>query len=130
MNPSAITSDTDTQALTNRAKATLRGEDPVIQLLDNRMRDIFRAQVIKDPRLGQQLPATLRSGRVTSSKGKSDLNFDEMFKKQAKDEFVKKGFSFYSNDLAEASLLAYKTNKLILNVYGRNVLDKIFVSIL
>lgn len=136
MNPVALTNKTDQQALINRVKATLKGEDPVIRLLDNRMRDIFRTLVTTNPQLNQQVPTTLKSGRgsvctTTPSRRNSDsneLSLDVLFKRVAREEFVIKGFAFYSNDLAEASLLAHKTIKLILNAYGHHVLDKMFVS--
>lgn len=137
MNTSAIANEDDEQILVARAKATLKGGDPVIQLLDNRMRDVFRMLVIQNSQqvVGQQMPLTMRSGRsISTSRGTSassngnDSSFDTMFKKVARQEFVKRGFAFYSDDLAEASLLAYKTIQLILNVYGNSILEKLFIS--
>lgn len=133
LNINAVANKEDELSLINRAKATLRGEDAVIQLLYNRMRDVFQFLVIQNSQLGQQqVPETMRSGRAASSSSRSNVNdssFDVKFKKMAREEFVKKGFVFYSDDLTEASLLAYKTINLVLNTYGDSILDKIFATI-
>lgn len=72
---------------------TMRGDDPVIQLLDNRMKNIFREMMVMDTSSRQQVPDSIRSGRaMPTSKGKSihGENGDNYLK--ASEEFVKKGF--------------------------------------
>ncbi len=137
------------ESLQSRTKSTLKGEDPVIQLLDNRMRDVFRMLVMNPlNETPQQVPTSLKTGRnfnsflngrrrqgrqqqqpvpTSTSALKSNDTFDSIFKKRAKQEFIKKGFAFYSNELAEASLLASRTINLVLGIHFQ-VIEKLFVE--
>jgi len=130
LNPSLTNDAEDT--IRNRTIATLRGEEPVIKLLDNRMRQIFHNMILFNPSTEKQVPTCLRTGRMLSistdeAKNKID-SFDTLFKQAAKREFVSKGFAFYANELAEASLLSCRTINLIVSVYGSSVLDKLFID--
>jgi hypothetical protein len=145
LNPS-ISNDSE-KSLLNRTKATLRGEDPVIKLLDNRMRGIFRMLVVSNPQTRQQVPTSIKTGRNLSfsksgggvgvgvrggehlSSANGDMTFNFLFKQAAKQEFISKGFGFYSNELAEASLLACRTINLVLYLYGSQLLEKIFFNV-
>lgn len=133
LNPT-ITDGELTQSLHNRTKATLKGEDPVIKLLDNRMRKIFRELLVTNPTNHQQVPTSIRSGRALSlnrnlmeESRSSDASFNSLFKKAAKQEFISKGFSFYSDELAKTSLLACRTINLILSIHGEQLLEKLFI---
>ena len=49
--------------LGKKVSATMRGTDPVIKLLDNRMRNIFREMIVIDPRtVAQQAPTSMKAG--------------------------------------------------------------------
>jgi len=120
------------QSLRNRTKTTLRGDDPVIKLLDNRMKNIFRdLMMTNNLKTYQAIPTSLKTGRQacidTSISETSIETFDLVFKNYAKTEFIAKGFAFYSNELAESSILAFKTINLVLAIYGRNIIDKLFI---
>lgn len=128
LNPSLAESEV-LQSLLNRVKATLRGEDPVIKLLDNRMRGIFRELVVSNPKNNQLVPTSLRTGRSLSlGQRSSDETFNSLFMRAAKKEFIAKGFAFYSSELAEASLLACRTINLVLSIYGNTLLESLFTK--
>ena len=128
MNPSLPSSSEE--SLLNRSKATLNGEDPVIKLLDNRMRDIFRLLVISNPQKRQQAPSSLRTGRsLSTGEAPNNESNDSLFKEAAKQEFTVNGFAFYSNELAEASLLASRTINLVIATCGRYALHPLFSKI-
>jgi hypothetical protein len=132
LNPSLPPSAEET--IMSRTRATLRGEDPVIKLLDNRMREIFRQMMVCNPQTLEQVPTMLRTGRALSihnNSGSSSSNqnvttYGSVFTKAAKKEFTSKGFALYANELAEASLLASRIINLSMSVYGSTVLEKLF----
>jgi hypothetical protein len=106
----------------------------VIKLLDNRMRGIFRSLMVTNPRTHQQVPTSLKTGRSLSldrhiASISNEGRFDALFKEAAKKEFVTKGFAFYSNELAEASLLACRAINLNLSIFGRQVLEPLFINV-
>lgn len=61
LNP--LVSKSNIELLNNRTKVTLKGEDPVIKLLDNRMRSCFWSLVVSNPLTLQKVPTTLKTGR-------------------------------------------------------------------
>ena len=119
--------------LGKKVSATMRGTDPVIKLLDNRMRNIFREMIVTDPRTvaQKQQPTSMKSGvmnPVTSNKQEDSNSYRVVFKEIYKNEFVKGGFSFYAEELAEAVLMAHEIMQLTLDVHG-SWLDKAFCDI-
>lgn len=120
--------------LGKKVSATMRGTDPVIKLLDNRMRNIFREMIVTDPRTvaqKQQAPTSMKSGVMnpgTSNKQEDSNSYRVVFKEICKNEFVKGGFSFYAEELAEAVLMAHEIMQLTLDVHG-SWLDKAFCDI-
>jgi hypothetical protein len=120
--------------LGKKVSATMRGTDPVIKLLDNRMRNIFREIIVTDPRTvaqKQQAPTSMKAGvmnPVTSNKQEDSNSYRVVFKEICKNEFVKGGFSFYAEELAEAVLMAHEIMQLTLDVHG-SWLDKAFCDI-
>lgn len=120
--------------LGKKVSATMRGTDPVIKLLDNRMRNIFREMIVTDPRTvaqKQQAPTSMKSGVMNpgpSNKQEDSNSYRVVFKEICKNEFVKGGFSFYAEELAEAVLMAHEIMQLTLDVHG-SWLDKAFCDI-
>ncbi|GFH49790.1 hypothetical protein CTEN210_06266 [Chaetoceros tenuissimus] len=120
--------------LGKKVSATMRGTDPVIKLLDNRMRNIFREMIVIDPRKvsqKQQAPTSMKSGVMNSAPSNNQGDNDSYraaFKEICKKEFVKGGFSFYAEELAEAILMAHEIMQLTLDVHG-SWLDKAFCDI-
>lgn len=123
--------ENEKEMLKNRLPLVLKNEDPVIQLLDNRMRQVFRIMVLWNPHTKQQLPTSIRTGYGTSlrSDHEAKQTYGDLFKAEAKNEFINKGFSFNAEELAEATMLASRVINLALQIYGVPVLDKMFHEI-
>ena len=132
----------DYEVTRNRCVATMRGTDPVLRLLDRRMRDVFRKMMMFDPQQSefgsgsgevsgsdsyrQEVPATLRTGiqshsniRPINSIGTRTHSY--LFKRAAKEELIKKGFAFYAEELVETALMACRIVNLALYVHGPSV---------
>jgi len=150
--PGSDFSSNSEEILRSRTVAVMRMEDPVIKLLDNRMRNVFRDMMMFHPSsqmasdAHRQVPTSIRTGRklfflgpvsgLTRSEEERKQNgstgegtFGAAFKKYAKDEFSKRGFSFYATELADASLTASRIINLSLNVYGSLILEPVFQDI-
>lgn len=124
-------SESDKEMLKSRSALVLNNEDPVIQLLDNRMRQIFRFMVLWNPQTRQQVPTSIRTGYGISSHSDHEAKqtYGDLFKAESKHEFINKGFSFNAEELAEATMLASRVINLALQIYGIPVLDKMFHEI-
>lgn len=126
-------SESDKAMLKSRSALVLSNEDPVIQLLDNRMRQVFRSMVLWNPHTRQQVPTSIRTGHGISSSHsnhEAKQTYGDLFKAESKHEFVNKGFSFNADELAEATMLASRVINLALQIYGIPVLDKMFHEII
>ena len=127
LNPDLPKSSEDT--VRSRCVATMSGEDPVIKLLDNRMRDIFREMIVLNPQSSSNgIPSSIRSGLGGRRLPSHEAGFSTMIQKTSKEEFMKKGFSFYAKELAETTLMASRIINLALYVHGP-IVDKIFLDI-
>mmetsp|Transcript_7311 Transcript_7311/g.13121 ORF Transcript_7311/g.13121 Transcript_7311/m.13121 type:complete len:564 (-) Transcript_7311:112-1803(-) len=133
LNPSFL--EADEESLNSRTSAVLRGEDPVIQLLDSRMRGIFRTMTMWDPSSVVALHRTMVTGRSLGSLGRQNESgqggtalFQTEFQAAAKGEFSKKGFSLYATDLAHACLMATKAINLTCLLYGSVFMDKLIID--
>lgn len=117
-----------------KVTATMRGTDPVIKLLDNRMRNIFREMIVTDLRTvsqKQQAPTSMKSGVMNSATSSNQEDIDSYrvsYKDRCKNEFVKGGFSFYAEELAEAVLMSHEIMQLTFDVHG-TWLDRAFCDI-
>lgn len=133
LNPSFL--EADEESLNSRTSAVLRGEDPVIQLLDSRMRSIFRTMTMWDPSSVVALPRSMVTGRSLGSLGRQNESgqsgtalFQTKYQDAAKGEFSKKGFSLYATDLAHACLMATKVINLTCLLYGSVFIDKLIIE--
>ena len=135
----------DYEVTRNRCVATMRGTDPVLRLLDRRMRDVFRKMMMFDPQQSefgsgsgevsgsdsyrQEVPATLRTGirshsnirPINSTESVGTRTYSNLFKRVAKEELIKKGFAFYAEELVETALMACRIVNLALYVHGPSV---------
>ena len=68
------------------------------------------------PQTCQQVPASICTGRSLSLSNQSDESFSAVFKVATKEEVIKKGFFFYAEEFAEASLLASRIANLALSL--------------
>ncbi len=117
--------ETCEEQIRNRCQATMRGTDPVIMLLDNRMRDIFREMIAFHPQQ-QMAPSTIRTGiaggtqrfALRSNDEDGSSSFRSLLKKEAKGKFMKRGFSFYAEKLADTVVVARGIANLALYVHG------------
>ena len=114
----------------SRTAATMKGEDPVLKVLDTRMKDIFREMMLFHPQTHQQVPVSIRTGRNLTFQTSSRTTYGTVFKKSAREEFIKKGFSVYADELAEVCLTASRVMNLSMQVYGSVLIDKMFVGII
>jgi hypothetical protein len=135
--------DAAVSSLRNRVTVTLRGEDPVLKLLNGRMKDCFRQLVVK---LGPAsaasgsaaastnanvVPAALKSGRsmVVDGGGAAPVERpSDPFLKEANQLFCSRGLAFYASDLAQAAKQAAQVIDLAWNLYGEVFLDRIMLE--
>jgi hypothetical protein len=118
----------------SRTVASMRGEDPVINLLDNRMRAIFRKMMVFNPLEQGQVPATLRTGRLVTHGSRvnvdiSDGIYADALQQASKEEFINKGFSFYADELAEATVMCHNIISLAMKVHGPWV-EQLFLELI
>jgi hypothetical protein len=99
------------EALTHRTLAVLRGQDPVLQVLDQRMKRIFLGQM-EEPsvpvlRSGQNptLASSLHDNAINNSNGNSD---HALLQARQQALFVNQGLGLYASQLAMACKLANK----------------------
>jgi hypothetical protein len=120
LNPGYECNSDEECIIRSRTVATMRGEDPVIQLLDNRMRTIFREMMLFHPVKHGSIPNTIRTGGVLPSceDGVND-SYGDVFQQAAKQKFISKGFSFYAEKLSEASLISHRIISLVLQIHGQ-----------
>ena len=125
------------QILKLRTPKVMAGEDPVIKLLDNRMRMVFCELMEWSPEHSQTIPVHMSTGRrmVASqprpSPSRSDTNptgISNLYLAEAKRRFMTKGFAFYAAELSEISLKAVKVINLVFVVYGKDLLEPIMMK--
>lgn len=109
--------------LKSRTTSVLRAEDPVILLLDTRMKEVFSTLMKWSP---TSASVEMRSGRADSPRASDAAG--RAFLMAAKSDFCKRGLSFYASDLANVSYLAKKVADLAWKVYGEPMLDKMIID--
>jgi hypothetical protein len=126
--------ETAVSSLRNRVTVTLRGEDPVLKLLNGRMKECFAQLVVKlrEPAAASAnvVPAALKSGRpmvVDGSAAPVERPIDP-FLKEAKQLFCSRGLAFYASDLAQAAKQAAQVSDLAWKLYGEVFLDRIILD--
>jgi hypothetical protein len=110
------------EALRSQTRAVLKGQSPVIKLLDNRMREIFAKVVLDESDHG--VPEQLRSGRQTNESKSKDSAFVTKVRKR----FQERGLAFYSLELAHATELAAKVANLACDLYMDDFLDRVILE--
>lgn len=97
----------------------LNGDDKVMRLLDNRIRNLFRT-ACKFQASG--FPVSMTTGHKNSSSHNETENpIKSAFKLALSREAVKVGFAICSDELVEAGYLAYKVIDLSLQLYKQDV---------
>jgi hypothetical protein len=121
-------------SLRNRVTVTLRGEDPVLKLLNGRMKECFAQLVVKlrEPTAASAnvVPAALKSGRpmVVDGSAAPVERPSDPFLKDAKQLFCSRGLAFYASDLAQAAKEAAQVSDLAWKLYGEVFLDRIILE--
>lgn len=115
--------------LQGRTLSVLRGDDPVIQLLDSRMKlafcDLAVNSISEEAILA---PAEMRSGRqsiqpTTTAGSKVSPMFP-----RARQIFCNRGLALYATELAKAAELSIKVIDLAWKLYGEDILDKMILE--
>jgi hypothetical protein len=121
-------------SLRDRVTVTLRGEDPVLKLLNGRMKECFAKLVVKlrEPAAASAnvVPATLKSGRpmVVDGPAAPGERPSDPFLIEAKQLFCSRGLAFYASDLAQAAKQAAQVSDLAWKLYGEVFLDRIILE--
>jgi hypothetical protein len=120
------------QVLKSRTPKVMKGEDPVVKLLDNRMRIIFCELMEWTPEHSQTIPNQMSTGRRMTSQPSSSSGpapvvststcISDLFLAEAKRRFMTRGFAFYSKELSEVCLKATKVINLAFLVYGKDLM--------
>ena len=110
------------ETLKNQTRSVLKGQSPVIKLLDNRMRDIVSIMVIHG--FEKDIPKRLQTG-VGSVESKSK---ESVLVTKAKKVFQERGLAFYAVELALATELAAKVANLACDLYMEEILDPLIVD--
>ncbi|OEU10005.1 hypothetical protein FRACYDRAFT_263918 [Fragilariopsis cylindrus CCMP1102] len=133
---SSITED-EIATLRGQTRNVLRGQDPVIQLMNNRMKSIFLELALKntnDSSAAATIPHKIQSGRQKRiNEDNLTENDDEeeedkvtdhpIFVQNAEKVFCSRGLAFFAKDLARATLLSVKIPQLACNLYDKMILD-------
>lgn len=115
------------ESIVHRTKGVLKAEDPVIQLLDDRMRDCFRELVVKVPSEAPLIPSHLQSGTM-SAKSHPLPTDKHTFISKASILFKTQGLTFYASDLSNAARLASRVIDLALKLYGDEFVDRMILE--
>ena len=110
-----------------RTKSVLQGNDPVIKLLDGRMKEIFASVA----RQQENTPAMMRAGRATNGASVSPnggYDTDRKFMDTAKQSFRERGLAFYSTSLSEAVSMAVKIADLAWTIHADSFLEKLILE--
>lgn len=114
----------DNDTLRGQTRAVLQGQDAVMKLLDDRMRQLFVELSIDSTET--PLPV-LRTGQRTAS-GLSNEQELSPFVAKARTRFKERGLAFYALELAEATELATKVAVLAYALYAQEFLDQMILD--
>eukprot|EP00557_Chaetoceros_sp_GSL56_P013597 CAMPEP_0176476906 /NCGR_PEP_ID=MMETSP0200_2-20121128/317_1 /TAXON_ID=947934 /ORGANISM="Chaetoceros sp., Strain GSL56" /LENGTH=1066 /DNA_ID=CAMNT_0017872637 /DNA_START=272 /DNA_END=3472 /DNA_ORIENTATION=+ len=101
------------QKLSEATESVLRGVDPVLSLMDKRIKDVFRSACTlnaKDIPSYERLPLQMRSGVSTSQSSESINVAKQKFCTEVSSRALKLGFYGLTDDLVEVT---YDANKII-----------------
>lgn len=114
--------DTEVESLRQQTRNVLRGEDPVINLLDSRMQKLFGELAVEyTPKNADSihLVANMRSG---VSDGMTTNVSETGFESKAQMALSSQGLSLYAKDLAKAAELASRIPDLACQLYDAQFL--------
>jgi len=117
--------------LRGQTKSILKGQSPLIQLLDNRMKEVF-GQLAAEEKLSNGnggVPLNMRSGIQIATTITTDAP-ESSFVSLARVKFQQRGLTLYASQLATAAELAVKVGSLAWDLYGDEFLDTIILEAL
>lgn len=119
------------KSLRNCVGAVLRGFDPVLKLLDNRVKQLMRNLCKWQP--SSSVPISIQTGRsVLQGEERQPTartsSTKELFLADAMKEASKSGFSLFSDKLIGAGEMAFRIVNVSINSYGDAILDRLVVD--
>lgn len=122
----------ESSTLRNRALAVLNGDDPVLKLLDNRVRSFFRfACKWKPDNSCTTVPLEMKTGRSVLKEGDTapaEISTKQEFILAAEKEVLRLGFAYFGSDLIKAGNQARGIIALACKNYGRDILSRLLVA--
>jgi len=123
--------ETAVATLKSQTPKVLRGEEPVLTLLNRRMQEGFCEMVITcNLHKIMIVPPVMRTGRLTKSTKKNEGTKENQDWFESLQVFSRRGLAFYARDLAMAAQLAGKIVDLAWNIYGDVFLDRLILAAL
>ena len=115
--------------LRNSVGAVLRGFDPVLKLLDNRVKQFMRNLCKWQPCTSVPIPMQTGRSVLGGAEGQSNAGSTKaLFMADAMKEASKSGFSLYSDKLVDTGDLAYRVADVSIKSYGDAILDRLLVD--
>ena len=109
-------------SLKNSTSSILQGNDPVLKLMDNRIRQFFRVATSYNEVKGN-VPMSMRSGISNGFQGnETKTSKKEKFMTELSKEAEKLGFIFVLEELLQAAYDGYKVINLCLDLYEKQIL--------
>jgi len=123
----------ESSTLRNRALAVLNGDDPVLKLLDNRVRSFFRFVCKWKPDNScTTVPLEMKTGRSVLKEGDTAPaaipSTKQEFILAAEKEVLRLGFAYFGSDLIKAGNQARGIIALACKNYGRDILNRLLVA--
>jgi hypothetical protein len=119
--------------LKNRVFAVLRGDDPVLQLLNNRIKDAMREVLVsqQDKTSNDNVitPMQMRTGHGSEAlQAVSEVTDSNIGRSSSEKLFCHRGFAFFASELMHATKLAGRVIDLAIKLYWDDFLDKVVVE--
>lgn len=119
------------KSLRNCVGAVLRGFDPVLKLLDNRVKQVMRNLCKWQPSTSVSIPMQTGRSMLQGEEGQSTARSNctkKLFIADTMKEASKSGFSLFSDKLVEAGELAFRIVNTSITSYGDDILDRLLVD--
>jgi len=116
------------KSLKNTVAAVLRGFDPVVKLLDNRVKQFMRNVCRWQPSTSAPIPMQTGRSMLKGEDAPSARSTKELFVVDALKEAKKSGFSLFADNLIDVGDMAYHVVDVAIKSYGDSVLDRLLVD--
>jgi hypothetical protein len=115
------------EGLLHRTRNVLKTEDPVIKLLDSRMKECFR-ELVAQISPESVVPFHMYTGAATNSQAHTPPDDKIQFSEKAQALFISRGLTFYASDLSNAARTASRVIGLALRLYGEDLIDQMILD--